>query len=48
MRRPPNKKLVLLAGALVLAAASASLYRTPAGAQAAAPARLAANHLGAL
>jgi hypothetical protein len=44
MRRPPNKKLVLLAAAIVLAA-GASLYRTP---LAAPPAMRLATHLGAL
>jgi hypothetical protein len=48
MRRPPNKKLVLLGAAIVLAAASASLYRTPLAAQPAPPATRLANHLGAL
>jgi hypothetical protein len=43
MRRPPNRKLLALAAAVVLAAAGAAFSRTPLGAP---PAALLAQQLG--
>jgi hypothetical protein len=48
MRRPPNRRLILLATAILVAAAGASLFRTPVAAQPAVSAAFLAKPLGGL